>query len=62
VSDAGSGSGILRLPPENSAAFCREFKNSLFQFTYLKAGAYTDTQRLFKSFPARNLGTASYNA
>jgi hypothetical protein len=40
VMNAGSGSGILRLPPENSAAICREeYKNGLFRFIYFKTGS-----------------------
>jgi hypothetical protein len=40
VINAGSGNGILRLAPENSAALWREeFKNSLFPFIYFKAGS-----------------------
>jgi hypothetical protein len=40
VMNAGSSSGILRLPPENSAAICREeYKNGLFRLIYFKTGS-----------------------
>jgi hypothetical protein len=44
----------------NSAAFWKgEFKNSLFWFIYFKTDSWTDAQRLFKSFLARNELVAS---
>jgi len=57
VSDAGSGSGILRLCRKIPLLFEKKnLKAVCFDSSIVRSGSQTVAQRLFKSFLARRFG------